>query len=77
MNGLADRLSRLMVGCYPRRWRRRYGDELRALLDEHRSGPRTVASLALGALGTHLDPAYRREGIAMSGLRDPLRTAAK
>jgi hypothetical protein len=77
MSRLAGRLSRLMVGCYPRRWRRRYRDELLALLEEHQPGPRTVASLALGALGTHLDPAYRREGIAMSGLRDPLRTAAK
>jgi hypothetical protein len=77
MSGLADRLSRLMVGLYPRRWRRRYREELLALLDEHRSGLRTIASLALGALGTHLDPGYRREGIAMSGLRDPLRTAAQ
>jgi WD40 repeat protein len=77
MSGLADRLSRLMVSCYPRRWRRHYRDELLALLDEHRSGPRTVANLALGALGTHLDPAYRREGMTMSGPGSPLRTAAQ
>ena len=68
MSVLADRLSRLMVGLYPRRWRRRYGDELLALLEEHRSSPRTVANLALGALGTHLDPGYRREGVTMSRL---------
>jgi hypothetical protein len=76
MSGLADRVSRLMVPCYPRRWRRRYGDELLALLDEHRSGPRTVVNLALGALGTHFDPAYRREGVTMPGPGSPLRTAA-
>jgi hypothetical protein len=77
MSGLAGRLSRLMVGCYPRRWRRRYRDELLALLEEHQPGPRTVANLALGALGTHLDPAYRREGITMSGPGSPLRMAAQ
>lgn len=76
MTGLADRLSRLMVSLYPRRWRRRYRDELLALLEEHRSSPRTVANLALGAVGTHLDPAYRREGITMPGPDSPLRTAA-
>jgi hypothetical protein len=63
MSGLAGRLCRLMAGLYPRRWRRRYGEELLALLEEHHPGPRTVANLALGALGTHLDPAYRREGL--------------
>src|SRR5690348_8743557 len=77
MSGLAGRLSRLVVGLYPRRWRRRYGDELLALLEEHRSSPRTVANLALGAVGTHLDPAYRREGITMPGPGSPLRTAAQ
>jgi hypothetical protein len=76
MSRLAGRLSRLMVGLYPRRWRRRYGEELLALLEEHPSSPRTVASLALGAVGTHLDPGYRREGIAMSGPGSPLRMAA-
>ena len=77
MSGLADRLARMMVGLYPRRWRRRYRDELLALLEERRSSPRTVANLALGAVGTHLDPAYRREGITMSGPGSPLRTAAQ
>jgi hypothetical protein len=62
VSGLAGRLSRLMVGLYPRRWRRRYGEELLALLEEHRPGPRTVVNLALGAVGTHLDPAYRKKG---------------
>jgi WD40 repeat protein len=77
MSGLAGRLARLMVGLYPRRWRRRYREELLALLEEHPSSPRTVANLALGALGTHLDPGYRREGTAMSSLGSALRTTAQ
>jgi hypothetical protein len=54
---LADRLSRAVVGCYPRRWKQRYAAELLDVLDQHHAGPRTVLSLAGGALGTHLDPA--------------------
>jgi len=77
MNRLAGGLARLMVGCYPRRWRRRYGEELLALLEEHPSSPRTVANLALGALGTHLDPGYRREGVTMSRLGSAVRATAQ
>ena len=58
---LADRLSRALVGCYPPRWRKRYAAELLDVLDQHRAGPRTVLSLAGGALSTHLDPDYRME----------------
>ena len=43
---LADRLSRAVVGCYPRRWKQRYAAELLDVLDQHRAGPRTVLSLA-------------------------------
>jgi hypothetical protein len=56
---LADGLSRAVVGCYPRRWKQRYAAEMLDVLDQHRAGPRTVLSLAGGALGTHLDPDYR------------------
>lgn len=77
MSGLAGRLSRLMVGCYPRRWRARYGDEVLALLEERRSGPRTVVNLALGALGARLDPAWRREGPGVFAPDSPLRMAAQ
>jgi WD40 repeat protein len=66
---LAARLSRALIGCYPRRWRHRYGDELLDVLDQHRAGARTVLNLAASALSTHLDPAYRMEGIAMNRLR--------
>ena len=54
-------LSRAVVGCYPRRWKQRYAAELLDVLDQHRAGPRTVLSLAGGALGTHLDPDYRMQ----------------
>lgn len=56
---LASRMSRALVGCYPRRWKQRYAAELLDVLDQHRAGPRTVLSLAGGALSTHLDPDYR------------------
>ena len=58
---LAGRLSRAVVGCYPRRWKQRYAAELLDVLDQHRAGPRTVLSLAGGALSTHLDPDYRMQ----------------
>jgi WD40 repeat protein len=66
---LAARLSRALIGCYPRRWRQRYGDELLDVLEQHRAGARTVLNLAGSALSTHLDPAYRMEGLAMKRLR--------
>lgn len=58
---LTDRLCRVLVGCYPPRWKRRYAEELLDVLDQHRAGRRTVLSLAGGALSTHLDPDYRME----------------
>src|SRR5436309_4581867 len=58
---LADRLSRAVVGCYPRRWKQRYAAELLDVLDQHRAGPRTALGLAGGALSTHLDPDYRMQ----------------
>jgi hypothetical protein len=66
---LAARLSRAVVGCYPRRWRQRYASELLDVLDQHRAGARTVLNLAASAVSTHLDPAYRSEGLAMTRLR--------
>jgi hypothetical protein len=58
---LAARLSRAMVGCYPPRWKQRYRDEILDVLDQHQPSPRTVLSLAGGALVSHLDPDYRME----------------
>ena len=58
---LAARLSRAMIGCYPRRWKHRYRDEILDVLDQHQASSRTILSLAGGALATHLDPDYRME----------------
>jgi WD40 repeat protein len=66
---LADRLCRALVGCYPRRWKQRYAAEMLDVLDQHRAGPRTVLSLASGALTTRLEPGYRMEIRPMPRLR--------
>jgi WD40 repeat protein len=66
---LAARLSRALVGCYPRRWRQRYASELLDVLDQHRAGARTVLNLAGSAVSMHLDPAYRMEGLTMARFR--------
>jgi WD40 repeat protein len=74
---LADRLSRAVVGCYPRRWKQRYAAELLDVLDQHRARLRTVLSLAGGALSTHLDPDYRMQIRLMPRLsRDAKRAVA-
>ena len=57
--GTAARLSRFLVGCHPRRWRDRYGEEMLDVLSQHRASPRTVVNLAASVLSTHADPAYR------------------
>ena len=67
--GLADRLSRALVGCHPRRWRERYGEEMLDVLDQHHPTARTAASLAVSVLSTHVDPAYRTAGPSRSQLR--------
>jgi WD40 repeat protein len=70
-----DRLARVAVGLYPRRWRDRYADEVLDVLDQHRAGTRTVVNLALNAAAARLDPAYR--GARMSArLRGNLTVAA-
>jgi WD40 repeat protein len=72
---LATRLSRYLIGCHPRRWRERYGDELLDVLDQYDAGSRTVLNLAFSALDAHLDPAWRaRPGLV--GLRRGARAAA-
>ena len=63
------RLSRALVGCHPRRWRERYGEEMLDVLDQHQPTARTVASLAVSVLSTHVDPAHRTEVLSLSRLR--------
>jgi hypothetical protein len=69
MPGLAARLSRALVACYPRRWRQCYAGELLEVLDQHRPSARTVLNLAASAASTHLDPAYRAGRPDMTRLR--------
>lgn len=73
---LAGWLSRALTRCYPRRWRQRYGEEMLAVLDQHRVGMRTVLNLVGGALSTHFDPAYRLEGLQMIHLGHRARMSA-
>lgn len=51
------RLARLALRLYPLAYRRRYGDEMEALLEDGGASPRTVLDLAGGAIGAHLRPA--------------------
>jgi hypothetical protein len=65
-------MKRLLIRCYPARWRARYGDEFAAVLDERALGPFDVADVLLGAIDAHLHLRGRgaasdhRRGIAMS-----------
>jgi cytochrome b6-f complex iron-sulfur subunit len=43
-------LHRLLVGCYPPRWRERYADELLQVLADRRSGWRDLPNLAGGVV---------------------------
>ena len=66
---LAGRLSRLLVGCHPRRWRERYCAEVVDVLDQHHPTARTVVNLWASAVSAQLDPAYRLEGLWLTRLR--------
>jgi len=50
------RLAGLALALYPLAFRRRYGQEMRALLDETPPGVLTVLDLLRGALSAHLHP---------------------
>ncbi len=62
-----------LVQLYPGRWRRRYGDEFRALLDDEPLSPALVMDVLTGALGAHLT--YPLEEPIMSARR--LQVAAR
>ena len=65
----ADRVSRFLVGCHPRRWRERYGEEMLDVLDQHQPTARTVVSLWASAVSAQLDPAWRTERLSLPRLR--------
>lgn len=72
---------RLLLALYPRGWRRRYGAEFGAVLDEQRSSPGLLLDVVLGAIDAHLDPQIAEDGedplrrrmkeVVMEGLRSP------
>jgi hypothetical protein len=47
-------MVRLLLRCYPARWRARYGDEFEALLEERSMSPFDLADVLLGAIDAHL-----------------------
>ncbi len=53
---MSARLARLALALYPLAWRRRYGAEMAALVEDSGASPRTVANLARGAVRAHLRP---------------------
>ena len=44
----------ILIRCYPARWRARYGDEFKAVLEERPLGPFDVADILLAAIDAHL-----------------------
>jgi hypothetical protein len=53
---VSRRLARLALGAYPLAFRRRYGAEMRALIDESPPSALGVLDLLRGALGAHVHP---------------------
>lgn len=60
------RLARGLVRAYPAAWRRRYGDELEALVDEMGVEPRDLIDLARGALRERAALSKTWRGISMT-----------
>lgn len=50
-------LARLALRLYPLAYRRRYGEEMEALLEDAGTGPGAAVDLLRGAIGAHLRPA--------------------
>jgi hypothetical protein len=53
---VSARLARLALALYPLAYRRRYGEEMAALVEDQGATPRAIADLARGALRAHLRP---------------------
>jgi len=51
-----------LLALYPRAWRRRYGAEFAALLDEQGVSPGVLLDTVLGAIDAHLDPQVADDG---------------
>ncbi|MBV8999939.1 MAG: hypothetical protein JO304_12815 [Solirubrobacterales bacterium] len=60
---MSARLAREALRLYPLAYRRRYGDEMRALLEDEPADAGTVLDLVKGALIAHLRPANAPAGV--------------
>jgi hypothetical protein len=68
---VSARFARLALALYPLAYRRRYGEEMAALIDDGGASPAAVVDLLRGALGAHLRP---EPGLASAlGREDRLR----
>lgn len=56
------RAARALVSLYPLAWRRRYGEEMRALIDEGEIRPVDLLDLLAGAVASHVRPRSRAVG---------------
>lgn len=65
---IAGRLATLLLLCYSPAWRRRYGDELKALLADTHLSPRTAIDVAVAGIRqrAHAAGAALRGGIIMT-----------
>ena len=71
---MSRRLARLALWLYPLAFRRRYGQEMRALLDQTPTRALTVLDLLRGALAAHLRPPAAADGLVDSA--DRMRASA-
>jgi hypothetical protein len=53
---MRTRVGHLLLALYPEPWRARYGEEMRALMEDDPPGTRGFASLLRGAAQSHLRP---------------------
>ncbi len=67
--GLTARLARGTLRLYPLAYQRRYGEEMRALLEDSPPRARTVLNLLGGAARAHLRPADAPAGMVDAGER--------
>ena len=60
---MSARLARLALALYPLAYRRRYGEEIEALVEDQGASPRAVVDLLRGAARAHLRPEPRLVGV--------------
>jgi hypothetical protein len=68
-------MTSALLRLYPRQWRRRYGEEMRALLASEKPSLRSVADLLAGAIDARLNPQLRPD--VMCGRDEGVRQMTK